>query len=259
MKSIDASGERVNIEAEVVHIGRTRDFFGFNRAKHAVVEAAILATRLHLLPLDRGSSRVREAPRDRRQDRRPGRTRRDGPARSETARSGGEPMIRVVAPSRLHFGLFRVPVADGARRRYARVRRRRADGRAAGRRRNRASCRRLAVRRAAREPGTSLRHAVHARRCRKTFADRYQGLVERAPAEHTGLGVGTQLGLAIAKALAVASGEPELPSAELAMRVGRGERSAIGVHGFDRGGLLVDAGKLPGEAVSPLSGARRVT
>jgi hypothetical protein len=28
-----------------------RDFFGFNRAKHAVLEAAILATRLHLLPL----------------------------------------------------------------------------------------------------------------------------------------------------------------------------------------------------------------
>ena len=43
-------GERVTIEAEVVQTGRTRDFFGFNRAKHAVVEAAILATRLHILP-----------------------------------------------------------------------------------------------------------------------------------------------------------------------------------------------------------------
>ncbi len=43
--------ERVSIEADVVHAGRTRDFFGFNRAKHAVVEAAILATRLHILPL----------------------------------------------------------------------------------------------------------------------------------------------------------------------------------------------------------------
>ncbi|MCE9560717.1 MAG: hypothetical protein K8U57_01555 [Planctomycetes bacterium] len=32
----------------------------------------------------------------------------------------------------------------------------------------------------------------------------------------------------------------------------RGERSAIGVHGFDRGGLIVDAGKEPGEEVSPL-------
>ena len=52
VKAVDDSGERVSIEAEVVHAGRTRDFFGFNRAKHAVVEAAILATRLHLLPLN---------------------------------------------------------------------------------------------------------------------------------------------------------------------------------------------------------------
>jgi hypothetical protein len=51
VRSVDATGERVNIEADVVHSGRVRDFFGFNRAKHAVVEAAILATRLHLLPL----------------------------------------------------------------------------------------------------------------------------------------------------------------------------------------------------------------
>jgi uncharacterized protein len=50
-RAIDDSTERVTIEAEVVHTGRTRDFFGFNRAKHAVVEAAILATRLHILPL----------------------------------------------------------------------------------------------------------------------------------------------------------------------------------------------------------------
>ncbi|MBP3955898.1 DUF447 family protein [Gemmata sp. G18] len=49
--SVDATGERVSLEAEVVHAGHTRDFFGFNRAKHAVVEAAIFATRLHILPL----------------------------------------------------------------------------------------------------------------------------------------------------------------------------------------------------------------
>jgi hypothetical protein len=50
VKSVDSSGERVHIEAEVVHTARHRDFWGFNRAKHAVIEAAILATRLHLLP-----------------------------------------------------------------------------------------------------------------------------------------------------------------------------------------------------------------
>jgi hypothetical protein len=46
----DETGERAELRAEVVHSGRLRDFFGFNRAKHAVVEAAILATRLGLLP-----------------------------------------------------------------------------------------------------------------------------------------------------------------------------------------------------------------
>ncbi len=44
--SIDASGPRAKVEAEVVAEGRLRDFFGLNRAKHAVVEAAILATRV---------------------------------------------------------------------------------------------------------------------------------------------------------------------------------------------------------------------
>ena len=48
----DDAAERVTLEAEVVHAGRLRDFFGFNRAKHAVVEAAILATRTALLPRD---------------------------------------------------------------------------------------------------------------------------------------------------------------------------------------------------------------
>jgi beta-RFAP synthase len=80
----------------------------------------------------------------------------------------------------------------------------------------------------------------------------YQVLVERAPAVHTGLGVGTQLGLAVAKALAVAGGEDGAPSTDLAVRVGRGERSAVGVHGFDRGGLIVDCGKAPGQQLSPL-------
>jgi hypothetical protein len=48
----DDRGERACFEAEVLHSGRLRDFFGFNRAKHAVVEAAILATRTAFLPLD---------------------------------------------------------------------------------------------------------------------------------------------------------------------------------------------------------------
>lgn len=80
----------------------------------------------------------------------------------------------------------------------------------------------------------------------------FQVLVEQCPAEHVGLGVGTSLALAVARALAVEIGRAELSAADLAGRVGRGERSAIGVYGFDRGELIVEPGKLPGEAVSPL-------
>jgi hypothetical protein len=47
--SIDDRQERTEIAANVVDQGSLRDFFGFNRAKHAVIEAAILATRIHLL------------------------------------------------------------------------------------------------------------------------------------------------------------------------------------------------------------------
>src|SRR5262245_65171108 len=46
--SVDDSEPRVKIDCEVVQTESLRDFFGFNRAKHAVVEAAILATRVHL-------------------------------------------------------------------------------------------------------------------------------------------------------------------------------------------------------------------
>jgi hypothetical protein len=49
---IDDRTERVTMHCEVVAHGTVRDFWGLNRGKHAVVEAAILATRLHLLQAD---------------------------------------------------------------------------------------------------------------------------------------------------------------------------------------------------------------
>ena len=49
---LDDREERAAIVVETVAEGRLRDFFGFNRAKHAVVEAAILATRAEWLPVD---------------------------------------------------------------------------------------------------------------------------------------------------------------------------------------------------------------
>jgi len=46
----DASQPRSEIDVEIVHSATLRDFWGFNRARHAVLEGAILATRLHLIP-----------------------------------------------------------------------------------------------------------------------------------------------------------------------------------------------------------------
>ena len=48
--SIDSTPPRSRIDTAVVHRGVRREFLGFNRARHAVLEAAIHVTRLHILP-----------------------------------------------------------------------------------------------------------------------------------------------------------------------------------------------------------------
>jgi beta-RFAP synthase len=78
-------------------------------------------------------------------------------------------------------------------------------------------------------------------------------VVERAPPSHAGLGSGTQLGMAVARALALAAGRPELPAELLARFVGRGLRSGLGVHGFAHGGFLVDAGQKTEGTLAPLA------
>ena len=50
VRDLDDRSERTTITCEVVERGTLRDFLGFNRAKHAVLEAAILATRIGILP-----------------------------------------------------------------------------------------------------------------------------------------------------------------------------------------------------------------
>lgn len=48
VEAADAAEERVRLAARVVREHEGRPFLGFHRAAHAVVEAAILVTRLHL-------------------------------------------------------------------------------------------------------------------------------------------------------------------------------------------------------------------
>lgn len=52
VRSIDSTPPRARIETRVAHRGVNREFIGFNRARHAVLEAAIYATRVHLLERD---------------------------------------------------------------------------------------------------------------------------------------------------------------------------------------------------------------
>jgi hypothetical protein len=47
---VDDTPPRSRIDTRVVHQGVRREFLGFNRARHAVLEATILATRTHLIP-----------------------------------------------------------------------------------------------------------------------------------------------------------------------------------------------------------------
>jgi beta-ribofuranosylaminobenzene 5'-phosphate synthase len=73
-----------------------------------------------------------------------------------------------------------------------------------------------------------------------------------APPDHTGLGVGTQLGLAVAAGVRQHLRLSKLPAVELAASVGRGGRSSVGIYGFEFGGLVVDGGKRGGERVGEL-------
>jgi beta-RFAP synthase len=168
-------------------------------------------------------------------------------------------MIRVSAPSRLHFGLFTLPAEDGALWPDR-------DGRPALHARVFGGAGLMVE-----QPGLTV--AVEPARewsSSGPLAERALGfarhaaavlqltgplrvVVEQAPMEHVGLGTGTQLGLAVARAVAMIAGRPELDALSLAGLADRGTRSALGVHGFSAGGFLVEAGKRTSEAVAPLA------
>jgi len=66
--------------------------------------------------------------------------------------------------------------------------------------------------------------------------------IHRALPPHAGLGSGTQLALAVARAIAELHGLPTAAAA-LARAVGRAQRSAVGTWTFDGGGLVVEGGR----------------
>jgi beta-RFAP synthase len=265
IETCDDSRERSEMRARIVHSGRLRDFFGFNRAKHAVLEGAILATRAHLVPPDElrsefdrlqvivnktAGSREREAFELLEQYIRAAaeRSAAERPEDIETVEDVTSREIVVTTGSRLHFGLF-------------------AHGRSGGRQFGGMGV-------MIDNPGFAIRArpaAVDELHCGR-WAKRVTKLLSRlrltsksgaplpalrleiahAPPAHVGLGSGTQLGMALATICSILGGEDEVPAVELARRAGRGLRSAVGLYGFRQGGLVVEAGKQTPDEISPL-------
>lgn len=77
--------------------------------------------------------------------------------------------------------------------------------------------------------------------------------IQRDVPAHNGLGSGTQLGLAVASGLTALAGRQDENLVQLARHVGRGERSAVGIHGFAHGGLIVDAGHCADDDIGALA------
>src|SRR3954470_16857608 len=75
----------------------------------------------------------------------------------------------------------------------------------------------------------------------------------RSPLEHMGLGVGTQLSLAVAGGLRRFLELADISLEEMSASVDRGVRSAVGTYGFQVGGLIIDAGKKSGRPLGRLA------
>jgi beta-RFAP synthase len=162
-------------------------------------------------------------------------------------------VIRIIASSRLHFGML--SVNQPRARRYGGV------GAMVD-----APTLELVIRAAAKleAEGPLADRALQAARL-ATRSLRSEGQaamppcrieVVQAPPLHVGLGTGTQLAMAVAAGLGAWWDRAPMSADGLARCVGRGKRSAIGLYGFACGGLLYESGKSDDDEISPL--VRRV-
>lgn len=168
--------------------------------------------------------------------------------RLEAARGrDGDAAVRIVAPGRLHLGFLDLAGTLGRRfgslgisldRPATTVRLHRSTRlEASGPDAERAAA---AVEKAARRLGLHAGVKV---------------VVEQALPPHSGLGSGTQLGLAVATGMSLLEGKAFTPR-EIGAALGRGARSAIGIGAFTDGGVILDGGKPlgsgPGDPPPPI-------
>lgn len=157
--------------------------------------------------------------------------------------------VRIIAPSRIHFGLLSVDRSDAQQtdtRQFGGV------GVMLDK-----PCLELRVEKASElsaegpladralefirlwQKHTGCNDAVHCR-------------ILQAPPEHVGLGLGTQMGLSVAWALQAIFELNDISIEALAASVHRGRRSAVGTYGFDLGGMIVEDGKRKGDVIGRL-------
>lgn len=255
---IDDTHDRTRIETRVVHSARIRDFYGLNRAKSAVIEAAILISRIGLIPVEHIKDEIERLKVIVQKT--------GGPRESQAIEILSRHLdskslidiseMRIRAPSRLHVGFFSIGTTDIARA-YGGVG--------------------LMID----EPAVELiGRAEQSRGGKSVFGDGIApNIIERvsrirnevssrlqlersklpsieivnSPPEHVGLGVGTQLSLSVATIVSAFARKQSLSLDDLTQLTHRGRRSAIGIHGWKSGGFLVDSGKSqPNEIGRPI-------
>jgi beta-ribofuranosylaminobenzene 5'-phosphate synthase len=152
--------------------------------------------------------------------------------------------VRVEAPARLHLGMLAVS-GDGARR---------FGGLGVSVDRPAVVLEARPARELSAEGADAQRALAFARRCRDALGlagGAHLRVVEAIP-QHVGLGSGTKLALAVARALAALEGR-DVDAPALAQAAGRAARSAVGMWTFALGGLVVEGGRRPGtERPAPL-------
>jgi beta-ribofuranosylaminobenzene 5'-phosphate synthase len=166
---------------------------------------------------------------------------------AEKPKMGGEnavAAVEVFAPARLHLGFLDLDGALG--RRYGSL------GVAIDRFGTRLTLTR-AKHSSAEGPGAgrALQYLNRAAVALALSADA-RVIVHDVSPEHAGFGSGTQLGLAVAAALARIGGLT-LATPALAAAIGRGARSGIGIGAFDHGGFIVDGGIRNGAESPPVT------
>ncbi len=154
-------------------------------------------------------------------------------------------VVHVVAPSRLHMGFLDLGATLG--RKFGGI------GLSLDKPETRFSIQRSGTRRVTGQQQEAKRIALTIGKLRNLFDlthDYHVDVTDLIPA-HSGLGSGTQIAVALGMGLARLEGH-KISTRELASKLGRGARSAIGIAAFDSGGFIIDGGRGPKTVIPPI-------